>query len=787
MRNLDKKLIRDFRRLWPQALAIALVVAGGVASLVLSVGSLRSLDETRSAYYERYRFADVFASVRRAPLTLVDRIAEIDGVAAVEARITKYALLDIADLTEPATGLLVSLPEQGEPMLNVPYMRVGRMPDPGRVNEALVNEDFALAHGFVPGDTFSAILNGRKRDLTIVGTALSPEFVYAIGPGDRMPDPRRFAVIWMPERALAAAYGLEEAFSSVSLRLLRGASEADVIDQLDELLDPYGGSAAYGRKDQTSHAFLEHGLDMLRSMATTIPPIFLIVTAFLINLVLSRLVSLEREQIGLLKALGYANGSIAAHYLKFVLAIAATGILVGSVAGAGLGVYVTELFGDFYSFPFLVFAQGPDVYLVAAGLSLAAAIVGAMRALSDAVTLAPAVAMQPASPPRYGRLLPAWLSTRRFLPHSVTMMLRGLARHLVRSGLTTLGIALATGILIVSLFIAGSIEQLVDVTYFMADRQDASIGFVERQSSDVVMEVARLPGVLSAEPIREVPARIRNGSVERHVVISGRPPDADLSRIIDTDLQPVTLPESGLAVSAYLARILGVAVGDVVELDLLEGQQRTVLLPVAALVEDYFGIRAMMDSAALARLMREAPSANGVNVSLETSRIDELYRTVKRMPVVAGVALQTAALANFRKSLAVTITTMASIYTGLAAIIAFGIVYNSARIALSEKARELASLRVLGFTRAETIRVLLLELALLTLLAQPPGWALGFGLSWVMSQQLAGELMRIPVTMQNLTYVVASAIVIVAAALSAVVVARRVAGLDLVAVLKTRD
>ena len=381
MRVLDIKLVRDLRRLWAQVLAIALVIAGGVATLVLAVGSHRSLDETRTAYYERYRFADVFALVRRAPKTLIDQIAEIPGVAAVDARIAKLALLDIPNFREPATGQFISLPEGGQPALNRLYIRTGRLPEPARAEEVVISESFANAHAFSPGARFSAILNGRKRELVVVGVALSPEFIYAIGPGDIMPDNRRFGIIWMSEKALASAYDLDGAFSSVTLKLLRGASEREVTMRLDALLDRYGGSAAYGRKDQTSHAWLDHELDMLNNMSRTLPPIFLLVAAFLVNLTLSRLVALEREQIGLMKALGHYNIAIASHYFKFVILIAMIGVAIGSAAGTWLGIHVTRLFGDFFHFPFLVFAKSPDLYLVAAALSLVAAIVGAVRAL----------------------------------------------------------------------------------------------------------------------------------------------------------------------------------------------------------------------------------------------------------------------------------------------------------------------------------------------------------------------------------------------------------------------
>ncbi len=787
MQMLDRKLLRDIRRLWAQALAIALVIGGGVATLLLAVGSHRSLDETRTAYYERYRFADVFAVVARAPKAVVEQVAEIPGVASVEARISKLALLDIPNYPEPATGQVISLPDIGEPKLNQLYMRLGRTPEPGRADEVVVNDTFAKAHGFGVGSRFSAILNGRKRELVIVGTALSPEFIYTVGPGDIMPDDRRFAIIWMSEKALAGAYNLEGAFSSISVKLLRDASERDVITQLDALLDRYGGRAAYGRKDQTSHAWIDHELDMLSNMSRTLTPIFLLVSAFLVNLTLSRLVALEREQIGLMKALGYRNSAIVFHYIKFVGIIVALGVAIGSIAGTWLGAHVTRLFGDFFHFPFLVFASSPDLYLIAAALSLAAAIIGAVRALRDIVVLAPAVAMQPPAPPTFRTLLPASFNLHRLVSQPVLMMWRNVTHHPIRAAFTTLGMASATAILIVSMFVYDTMENLIDVTYFMADRQDATISFVDKRSRDVVLQMARLPGVLSAEPYREVPVRIRNGNVERRIAISGRQRNADLNRIIDIDLQPVVLPESGLAISSLLAQILGVRVGDLVEIDLLEGSRRTVSAPVSALVEDYFGIRGMMDAEALGRLMREAPVVTSINLSFDQNQREAFYAAIKAVPAVSGLGLQRVSLANFRATVALLITTMASIYTGLAAVIAFGVVYNSARISLSERARELASLRVLGFTRGEVLLILLLELALLTLLAQPPGWLMGYGLAWIMKTKLAGELMRVRLVVEAFTYILASGIVITATILSGLVVRERVNRLDLVSVLKTRD
>ncbi|MCA1455448.1 ABC transporter permease [Bradyrhizobium sp. BRP22] len=787
MSALNTKLLRDVRRLWAQSLAIAFVVAGGVASLVMAVGSLNSLEETRIAYYERLQFADVFALARRAPKNLLTEIAEIPGVASAEGRIAKLALLDVPQFAAPATGEFISLPDGGQPRLNQLYLRSGRLPQPTSEHEVVVTDGFAKAHSFQPGSHFSAILNGRKRDLVIVGTALTPEFIYALGPGDRVPDDSRFAIVWMAEKALAAAYDLDGAFSSVALKLLPNASEPEVIKRLDALLDRYGGQAAYGRRDQFSDAYIKHGMEMLRNMSRTLPPIFLLVAAFLINLTLTRIVALEREQIGLFKALGYSNRTIGLHYIKFVVVIVAIGIVVGTAAGTWLGAYVTKLYRDIVHFPFLIFAATPGIYVIAGALSLAAGVVGAIRALRSIVALPPAVAMKPPAPPRYRRVLPAALSVRQILSQPAVMMVRNISGHPFRATFTVVGLSLSTGILVASLFLSGTMENLIDVTFFMAGRQDATVSFVERRNANVIYQVARLPGVVAVEPYREVPVRIRKGPLERRVMLNARPADADLNRIIDVDLRPVVLPEGGLAISSWLGDLIGAKAGDVVEIDLLEGQRRTVSLPITALVEDYFGMQGMMDAAMLSRLMREVPTVNAVNVSLDISRTGEFYDTIKRLPSVAGLALQRLSLANFRKEMAVIVTTMATIYTGLAALIAFGVVYNSARISLSERAREIASLRVLGFTQAEVFRILLFELALLTLLAQPAGWSIGYALAWLLKTRMAADVMRTRLVVDTLTYALASGMVMAAALASALAIWQRLAQLDLVSVLKTRD
>lgn len=787
MRALDIKLLRDLRRLAPQGTAIALVLACGVATLILSVGTYRSLSETRTAYYERYLFGDIFSSAVRAPQVLAPRIAEIEGVAAVETRIVRPLLIDIDTMREPASGVVISWPEHRQPAVNGLFLRRGRMPEAGAVHEVLVTEPFAIAHGFAPGSVFSVILEGTRLDLTVVGTVLSPEYVYALGPGDLMPDRRRFGVMWMPESALASLSNLSGAFNSVSLRLLRGANEALVIEELDAILERYGGTGAYGRKDQLSNAFLDGELIQLRGMAQIVPPIFLAVSAFLVNMILSRLVTLEREQIGLLKALGYSRLAVAFHYLKLVLLIAAFGIGIGVVAGTWLGRAMTGLYSQFYSFPFLIFDQSPDIYLIAIAVSIAAAVLGALSAVARAFRLPAAVAMQPPAPPVYRSLAVGIFERLRWFSQLTTMAIRHMLRHWVRTSLTALGTSLATALLCVALGSLDSVEFMLEAVFFRTERQEASLSFAQARPPAVLQAVERLPGILVAEPYRVLPVRLVNGQYSRRLAITGKPPRTDLSRVLDLKLEPVVLPDTGLALGDRVAEILHLRTGDPVTVELLDGTGRSIESTVAQVIQTYIGLGVYMNMDALARLAGTGPRISGTHLKIDSARLDDLYRAVKTTPALGSISLNAISRQLFRETMQQNMTMMLTVYFTLSVIVAFGVVYNSARIQLSERARELATLRVLGFGRREVFNVLMIELGTVVAVAQPLGWALGYLLGYVVTQGLASDLFRVPFVVELDTFAVSSLVVVGAAAFSAAVVFRRVMTFDLVEVLKTRD
>ncbi len=787
IRALDIKLLRDLRRLWAQALAIALVMAAGVATMILGVGAHDSLATTREQYYETNRFADIFANLTRAPLALKPEIAEIDGVAAVEMRIEKIALADMPGMAEPASVLLVSVPDYREQALNRVYLRSGRLPDSLAGNEALASAGFAKAHGLKEGSSIRVLINGRQRELRISGTALSPEFIYALGPGALMPDERRYGILYLPEKVLAAAYDLEGAFNAVSVSMVRGASADNVIASLDSLLARYGGLGAYPRKNQLSHAFLDAELQQLRTMSRILPPIFLIVSAFLVNMTLSRLIALEREQIGLVKAMGYSSLAVVRHYAGFVTLIALVGVSIGVVAGSLLGTGITTLYAQFFSFPFLVFSRNPAVYGIAVSATYAAALLGAVKAVREVAWLSPAVAMSPPAPQRYRKVLGGLVDLSRIVRQSSVIVMRHLTHWPLRTLSGILGMALAVAILVGSLWAFGSINHMIDVTFRMSDRYDAAITFTSVKPMAALFEAKRFPAVIEAEAFRSLPVKLRHGPAERRVPLVGKAEGASLSRVLDGDLRPVMLPDKGLVISDALARLLNIEIGDEIEVEILEGRRQTVMQPVSAIITGFIGLTAYMNLDQMNRMLKEGDVISGVYLSLDMEAREDLFAVLKATPAASFISLQYAALQRFRETLAQNLTFMISIYAVLAGIIAFGVVYNFARISLSEQGREMASLRVLGFTKGEVSALLLGELAIVVIIAQPLGWLIGYGFAWTMAEGFRTELYRVPLIVNREVFAWASIVVFVAAGISGLVVRRRIDRLDMIAVLKTRE
>ncbi|MEL6662307.1 MAG: FtsX-like permease family protein [Pseudomonadota bacterium] len=784
---LDKKLIRDLIHMRGQGLAVGAIVACGVAIMVMALGAMSSLELSRDTYYERYRFADVFSNAKRAPERLVSEIGDIDGVRTVQTRITHLVTLDIEGLREPANGLLVSLPESGSPTLNGVLLYTGRWPNPARPDEAVVSKDFVEANGYDIGSTVRAIINGRARDLEIVGIGDSPEHIYMLPPGALIPDEKRYGIFWMSRRSLEAAFDLDGAFNDVSLALSPEASSRRVIDELDDILEPYGTGGAYDREDQLSNAFIEGEMQQMRATAAIIPPVFLVVSAMLINAILARIIAVERQQVGLLKAFGFDQREIAWHYIKLAIGMVVGGILAGFILGGVLARLVVDLYSDTFRFPDIIYRLEPYSFALGALAAGLAAVIGAWGSARAAAKLPPAEAMSPAPPTVYGKGLVQRLVAAIKFDEPTRMILRHITRWPLRAAVTVLGVAASQALLVGTLFAFDSMDVMIEGRFHRTDAYDAAISFFEPANAGAIREIEDLPGVLSVQANRDASVRIRNGQHSERVWLVGLDPDGRQRRVTNADGQFFEVPESGVALSTHLAELLDAGLGDQVRVEVLEGRRPIRELPVTALVEESIGWPAFMRTDALNTLLGEGEVVRGAYVMLDPELEADFSDAVLDRPGIASVALQGASVESFEQTLEETINIMMAIYAIIGGSIAAAVTYNAARIGLTERGRELASLRVLGFTEAEVSYILIGELALLVILALPLGGIMGYGLASLIASAMGSDLYRIPLVVDPSTYGFSALIVITSAFASALFVRMRVKSLDLIAVLKTRE
>ncbi|MDT3708317.1 MAG: FtsX-like permease family protein [Thiobacillus sp.] len=789
MKALDRKLFRDLWHMRGQVLAIAAVIMGGVATMVMSLSTYDSLTTTRDRFYGEYRFADVFATLKRAPEPVAERLAAIPGVELLETRVTAGVKLDVEGFSDPITGQILSLPDTGEAQLNRLHLKRGRSVQPWSSDEVVLSDTFADAHRFQPGDRLAAIINGKRKQLTVVGVAVSPEYVYQIAPGAMFPDFKRYGVLWMGRSALAAAYDMEGAFNQVSLTLARDAREQEVIDRVDAVLATYGGTGAYGREDQFSNRFLSEELKQLQTMATVFPAIFLGVAAFLLNIVLSRLIALQRDQIAILKAFGYSYFAIGAHYVKLVLLMAVLGVVAGLALGAWFGQGLAHVYTETtFRFPYLDYQLEPGVALIALAVAAFAAVSGTLVSVTRAVRLPPAEGMRPESPEVYRATLVERLGLDRWLAAPSRMVLRHIGRHPLKSLLTVLGIACACGLMMVGNYQKGAIDFMVDVQFRQASREDLGLAFIEPTSGRALHELAALPGVDFVEGYRDVPAILRFGQYRHRAAIFGIQPEGQLHRSLDSELQPVAVPPGGVVLTDHLANeILHVKPGDFLTVEVLEGSRPVRQVPVLGITKQFLGVSAYMQQDSLNALMREGNTVSGAYLAVQPGAEAELYVRLHDSPRVLGIVANKSAIQSFYASIGEFILFYNLVATLLAGAIGFGVVYNSARIALSERGRELASLRVLGFTRGEIAYILLGELALLTLAAIPVGFVVGVALVGILVVAFQSELYRLPLILTPENYAMGASVVIVSALLSGGLLWHRLGQLDLVAVLKTRE
>lgn len=784
-RLLDRKLRRDLRHHTGSLVAIAVVVACGISSFVAMRSMVSLLGDAQRAYYASSGFPDVFARVRQAPRSVERELRAIPGIARLQLRPTGEIVIRVPGLDDPATARLVGIGPASA--LNRIHLRRGRLPAPDEPDAVVVSEGFAVANALDIGDTLGAVLGGRWRDLRIVGVGITAEFVYELRAGDMLPDARRYGILWIDQQMAEQTLGLAGAWNELAATLQPGTNERAVLAQLDAALAPYGTLGAYGRSLHASHRFLSEEIRQNRSFAVAIPLIFLSVAAFLVHLVLSRVVTQQRDQLGTLKAYGLPTRHLIRHFVLFALVPAGAGSLGGVTLGLwgarGLG----ALYQSFFHFPALPFRIYPALIGVSVLIAGGAAAVGALSGLRRILSLPPAEAMRPEPPAIYARGIVERVLGRQGRPLT-RMVARGVTHRPWRTMLGALGIGLGAAVVVTGTFGFDAVAQMRRVLFERATRADVTVAFAEVRGPEVAVALGGLPGVSRVEVGWDVPVRISSGQRSRTTALVGVDPGAQLRRVVDLAGVPARVSPSGLTMSAALARVLAVSRGDTVDVEFLDGRGRRISAVVALLVEDLSGSVAYVERAQLPVLVGLGPAVTRADLSTDPEVRGALYDALTHAPAVSAVTARERLRESFDATIQQNFLVVLITLVSLAAALAGGTIYNAGRVTLSERARDLASLRVLGFTRAETLRILVGELVVLAVIGIPMGLLIGIGFAWATVASFGNsDLFRLPLVIGPRTLIAGVVVPVLAAVASLWPLKRRVDRLDLIRSLKTRE
>ncbi|MEX0866942.1 MAG: FtsX-like permease family protein [Pirellulales bacterium] len=749
MSILHRKLLRDLRSSKGLLIAIASIITIGVMLFVYMRTTYYNLLLAKSEYDYEGRLADFWIDLKKAPLSAIEPIREMPGVARLESRIQFFATVDLARSEQPLNGLVISLPDDRQQRLNDVRLTRGSYFSDQRAEEVIVNDLFAAEHGIYPGQTIHLILNNRRQELFVVGTAMSVEFVYLLGPGSLVPDPAHFGVFYIKRSFAEEVFDFDGATNQLVGRFSPevAGDGGGLLDAIERRLEPYGVFSKTPQRLQASNRFVSDEIEGLGTFARIMPAIFLTVAALVLNVLMSRLVDQQRTIIGTLKALGYRNAQLFLHYTLFGLVVGLIGGLLGLGLGYLMAAWVTDIYGQFYSFPNLANRFYPSVHLQGLAICLATALIGSLRGAKEAIQLSPAEAMRPKPPARGGAI---WLEKLSLLWRRLSfgwrMVLRLLFRHKLRTTAGLFAAASGAALLMCGFMMSAAMRYLVDFQYREVLRSDIDLTFSDEQGLDALLEARRLPGVDHAEPQFTLAGTFSHGHHRRDGGIIGLRSDARLT-VPRTDRgDAVAIPEAGLVMSRRLANWLDLKVGDRVTFQPTVGERRSLQLPVASITDGYLGIAVYADIEYLSRLVAEEFVMNAVQLQTDGSpaNLARLYAEIKQLPAVQAANEREDVIFNLEDTFIKTQNVFIFLLILFAGVIFFGSILNSSLISLAERRREVATLRTLGYTNWQVGGLFLRESMLVNLCGAALGMPIGYALAWLLAWAYTTEMFRFP-------------------------------------------
>ena len=792
MKLLDRKLLRELYQAKGLLLAITSIIAVGVMCYVSMQSAYHNLSRAKFDYYRQCRMADFWVDAKKIPLPELDAVAAIPGVSEIESRIRFFATVDLENVVAPLNGLVLSMPEVRKPTINDVVLRRGGYFTDRRANEVIVNDAFAREHRLGPGQSIHLLLNNRRQELFIVGTAIGSEFTYLLGPGSLVPDPEHFGVFYVKRGFAEEVFDFEGAANQVVGRLAPDVRDRpdDVLRRIETVLDPYGVASTTPLRLQASNQFLSGEIDGLGAFATVVPTIFLVVAALVLNVLINRLARQQRVVVGTLKAVGYSDGHVFRHFLKFGLSVGVLGGLVGSGLGYLAAWGMTVAYRSFFEFPDLSSRFHWYTHGVGISVSLLCAICGTIYGARQMLRLHPAESMRP-EPPRVGRRV--WLERVSFvwtrLNSAWRLAFRDMARHRVRTGVGIFAAAMGAGLLTSGFLMVEATYFLLDFQFQRISRSDVDLQFADERGRDALEEVARLPGVDLAEPLLAVGCTFVHGPYRRKGGVTGVLPYARLTVPTDASGRKVQIPDSGVLVTRELASILHVRRGQRITMVPVRGERRPVELMVADVVDSYMGLVVYADIDYLSGLIGEEFAVTGAQLKLDgnAEHLTRLYRELKRLPGIQAVASQTDMVETLTKTVVDQQMIFIGVLVGFSGIIFFGSVVNASMVSLAERQREVATFLALGYDHWRLGAMFLRESMTTTLVGALVGLPLGYFLMVLTANSYENEMIRLPIVTAPWVWATTMILAVFFAAAAHAVVQWRIFKMNFTEALKVKE
>ena len=703
---LLKKALRAMWNNKKTYMACAILISVGAFIYVAMGISAFALEDSMHRYYRDYRMADVFSRVARAPVSAMDDLLAIDGISAVDARLTYDARAEVYGADQIITLRLMSFTDCDE-RLNKFHITYGEFPS--GENDIVLGHNFFMAHGLEPGAQIEVIIRGRAHSFNIAAAALSPEFVYAIPDASNMfPDDMAFGYAYVSYESLAAMLDMRGMANDISFLLSPGTEFDDIRAELEDALERYGLISLIPRDDQLSHAILEMEIHSLQSMSQSLSIMFVACSMVMLYLMLKRLVEQDRAQIGTLKAFGFKNIEILLHYLTYGVVIGILGGFIGALAGFLSADALIYTLGEFFKMPEMSTYQSADIVIQALIIAVAGGVLGSFMGAYGVINLHPAAAMRPAPPkPVKYDILSMLPFIKIFLNSRGFMALRSIDRNRVRSAFIIVGVMFSFSIIALMNSMAGMVDTLIYDQFEKVRMYDVRVSFTRPiPITGAVWSIYAAPGVTKAEAVFETPVMLINKHIREGALITGMNPDSELIRIFDINRNAhVTLCNRGIILSYALAQDLAVQPGDRIYVSSpLLVYDRAIY--VADIVKEIIGGGNYMSIEALTDLLDISPLAS--SVVFNTDDLPYIMRHLRDAEFISSiddVRGSQAAMAELMGSYDVLLSTMWL----MGVLVALVIIYNTSSISLNERKREYATLRVLGLNVSEVAEIMSFE------------------------------------------------------------------------------